>query len=49
MEIHATLERQAGDKFSSIIKNIEEYLNGLNTKFLEIPYLTNVWLARLND
>ena len=46
---HATLERQVGDKFSSIIKNIEEYLNGLNTKFIEIPYLTNVWLARLKD
>ncbi len=44
---HATLERQAGDKFSVIITKIEAYLNTLNVKEIDIPYTTRIWVAQL--
>lgn len=44
---HATLERQAGDTFSSIIERIQSYLEGLNVDSIEIPYSTNIWVAQL--
>ena len=44
---HATLERQAGDKFHIIIAEIEEMLNGLNVSAIDIPYTTRIWVARL--
>lgn len=44
---HATLERQAGDKFQVIVKNIEDYLNSLKVNSIKIPYTTRVWLAQL--
>ena len=44
---HATLQRQAGDKFKLIIKEIEELLNSFNTNEIKIPYSTNIWLAQL--
>lgn len=43
---HATLARQAGDKFDSIISDIESYLHGLNAAEIEIPYTTRAWIAR---
>ncbi len=45
---HATLKRQAKDKFGEIIKNIEFYLKSLNINEIEIPYETKIWMAQLN-
>lgn len=44
---HATLERQAGESFNKIIEEIEEYLHSLGRESIEIPYSTNIWVARL--
>lgn len=44
---HATLERQAGDKFASIVAEIERYLNSLGVSAIRIPYSTNIWTAQL--
>lgn len=48
---HATLERQTGDGFAAVIQAIEEFLDGEvaggGHGHIEIPYATNVWLARL--
>ncbi len=44
---HATLQRQAGDKFEAIILEIEHYLTGLGQKSIDIPYSTNIWVAKL--
>ncbi|MDR0362650.1 MAG: class I SAM-dependent methyltransferase [Planctomycetota bacterium] len=43
---HATLHRQAGDKFSAIIQSIAEYLDSLGKNDVSIPYTTRAWLAR---
>ena len=44
---HATLQRQAGDKFQGIVKHIESYLKGLGCKAIQIPYSTNIWIAQV--
>ena len=44
---HATLERQAGESFNKIIEEIEDYLHSLGRESIEIPYSTNIWVARL--
>ena len=44
---HATLQRQSGEMFGSVVDKIEEYLNTLNKEEIQIPYSTNIWLARL--
>lgn len=44
---HATLERQAGAAFGTIVDSIEAYLKGLNKPAIEIPYSTNIWIAQL--
>ncbi len=44
---HATLERQAGQSFGKVISKIEDYLNSLSLKTIEIPYTTNIWTADL--
>ncbi len=44
---HATLQRQAGNAFPQIIEAIDQYLNGLETASLQIPYSTNIWMAPL--
>lgn len=44
---HATLARQAASKFDLIIKSIQEYLEGLKNDEIEVPYRTNIWLAKL--
>lgn len=46
---HATLERQAGDKFHQVVDQIEEYLNSLETSAIKVPYTTNIWMAQLKD
>lgn len=44
---HATLERQAGAAFPAIVDAIQNYLEGLGTASIQIPYTTNIWMARL--
>jgi ubiquinone/menaquinone biosynthesis C-methylase UbiE len=44
---HATLERQAQDKFKYIIEEISKYLLSLDVDKIKIPYTTNIWMARL--
>lgn len=41
---HATLQRQAGDAFGTIVSEIEEALAGRGEE-IEIPYETRVWAA----
>ncbi len=43
---HATLARQAGDSFLSVVAAIADYLEGLGAKTLQIPYSTNIWIAQ---
>ena len=45
---HASLERQAGDKFESIINMISKYLDELNSSEIVFPYKTLIWLAQSN-
>ncbi len=44
---HATLARQAGARFEFVVDAIENYLQGLDIDTMQIPYITNVWLAQL--
>ncbi|MDD9946419.1 MAG: class I SAM-dependent methyltransferase [Myxococcales bacterium] len=44
---HATLERQAGGKFGSVVDSIDDYLNSLGTAEIQIPYTTRIWVAQL--
>lgn len=44
---HATLERQAGEKFLEVITKIEKFLLNENLEKIQIPYKTNIWLAQL--
>ncbi len=46
---HATLARQAKEKFSEIIGEIEKYLKGLRKQVLSIPYKTRIWYSRLQN
>lgn len=47
---HATLQRQAGEKFTKIILKIEETLinefNIKEDKYIEVPYETKIWMAQ---
>jgi len=44
---HATLQRQAGPLFGEIVERIGLLVEGVEGSTVEIPYLTRVWLARL--
>ena len=44
---HATLQRQAGDKFHDIIDDIEKMLISLDKDEINIPYTTRIWAAQL--
>lgn len=44
---HATLHRQAGAAFDTIIADIETYLEGLQQESIEVPYQTRIWFAQL--
>ena len=46
---HATLHRQAGDKFGKIIDQIETMLVQSKLEQIEIPYTTRIWTAQLID
>ena len=41
---HGTLQRQAGEKFLSIVERIERMLRELET--ISVPYFTRVWHAK---
>jgi ubiquinone/menaquinone biosynthesis C-methylase UbiE len=43
---HATLQRQAQEKFSLVINKIEQYLNNLGQEEIAIPYMTRIWMAQ---
>jgi ubiquinone/menaquinone biosynthesis C-methylase UbiE len=43
---HATLERQAGEKFLEIVRGIETYLRGLGKDSITVPYATRIWAAK---
>lgn len=42
---HATLQKQAGDKFADIIKGIEQIVSG--KAILTVPYMTRLWTAQV--
>jgi len=44
---HATLQRQAQDKFSLVIDKIEQYLSSLGQDEITIPYMTRIWMAQV--
>lgn len=46
---HATLHRQAGDKFDEIIVRISDYLTELGVDSIDIPYTTRIWMAQLKS
>lgn len=46
---HATLERQAGERFGEIVDAIAAYLQSLNQEAIDVPYVTRVWLAKRKD
>jgi len=43
---HATLNRQAGEKFEDIVNEISAYLKSLGRENIDIPYTTRAWWAR---
>lgn len=43
---HATLSRQAGDKFDAIIKAISDMLKDTGLNDISIPYTTRAWIAQ---
>lgn len=43
---HATLQRQAGDAFQSVVEEIAAYLESLRIDTIEIPYTTRAWVAQ---
>lgn len=44
---HATLQRQSGSEFHSVISDIEDMLKGVGQKEITVPYTTRAWLAQL--
>lgn len=44
---HATLQRQAGSSFHAIVNEIESKLNELGSDCIDVPYDTQLWIARL--
>ncbi len=44
---HATLQRQAGNQFEDVIKNIEHFLQSMGKTDIEIPYITRCWVAQV--
>lgn len=46
-ESHGTLERQAKERFSEIVKGIATICRQQGTDILQIPYITHGWMARV--
>lgn len=43
---HATVERQAGERFPAVLESISRYLESLGRNSIDIPYITRAWIAR---
>ncbi len=43
---HATLQRQAGKAFDSLIEEIDRFLRSLGKSEILIPYTTNAWITQ---
>lgn len=43
---HATLQRQAGAAFSTIVSRIANFLGSLPGNGIDVPYTTNIWMAQ---
>lgn len=43
---HGTLFRQVGDKFDTVINEIEKMLNARHSEFIDVPYETHGWIAK---
>ena len=43
---HATLQRQAGERFHGIVAAIEKLLGKLGVAQIDIPYTTRIWVAQ---
>lgn len=47
---HATLHRQAGEKFKEIIHKIEHFLKETHgNQLIKVPYITRLWMAQIRD
>lgn len=46
---HATLQRQAGDRFDRIISDIAAFLRSIGAESISVPYTTRVWAAARCD
>lgn len=44
---HGTVQRQAKDRFDLIIEKIKGLVESKNKEYLEVPYTTRIWMARL--
>jgi SAM-dependent methyltransferase len=44
---HATLQRQAQEKFPAVVAAIDTYLQTLPGSAIEVPYVTRVWAAQV--
>ncbi len=44
---HGTLERQAKDKFKTIVDDIEKYVKSFGKEKIEVPYETKIWMAKV--
>lgn len=45
---HATLQRQAGDRFALVLSDIEKVLDDTKRQDLIVPYTTRIWLAQFD-
>lgn len=43
---HATLARQAKEKFPLVIREVEKYLKSIEVSSIKIPYTTRIWVAQ---
>ena len=46
---HATLQRQAGAEFDSIVDGIAAIVESTDGNMVEIPYMTRIWFAQLRS
>ena len=44
---HGTVYRQAPDKFNDIVSEIKNAVERTGKKYIDVPYTTRIWLARL--
>ena len=44
---HATLARQAGERFADVVRDIASIVEGATSERIHVPYTTRIWMARL--